>query len=124
MPDKNKQTSESKQLSDLVVEGMLDKKATNIVVMDLKDVKNAVADYFILCSGNSDTQIDAISDAIEEAVFKKVKENPWKKEGRENKEWILIDYVSVVAHVFNKDKRKFYGLDELWGDADIRHIDQ
>jgi ribosome-associated protein len=82
MPDKNKQTSESKKLSDLVVEGMLDKKATNIVVMDLKDVKNAVADYFILCSGNSDTQIDAISDAIEEAVFKKVKENPWKKEAR------------------------------------------
>jgi len=124
MPDKNKQTTDSKKISELVVEGMLDKKATNIVVMDLKNVKNAIADYFILCSGNSDTQIEAITESIEEVVFRNQKENPWKSEGRENKEWILIDYVDVVAHVFNKDKRIFYGLDDLWGDAEITHIQQ
>ncbi|MEQ8239133.1 MAG: ribosome silencing factor [Cyclobacteriaceae bacterium] len=124
MPDKNKRITDSKKISELVVQGMLDKKATNIVVMDLKNVKNAIADYFILCSGNSDTQIDAISESIEEVVFKNQKENPWKREGRENKEWILIDYVDVVAHVFNKDKRVFYGLDELWGDAEMTYIEQ
>lgn len=109
-------------LKELVVEGMLDKKASEVVVMDLKLVKNSVADYFIICSGNSDTQIDAISDSIEEKVYKSVKQNPWKREGRENKEWVLIDYVDVVAHVFNKEKRTFYGLEELWGDAQITAI--
>ncbi len=107
----------SLSLRDLVIEGMLEKKAVDITVMDLKGVKNAVADYFIICSGNSDTQIDAISDAIEEIVYKNSSQHPWKKEGRQNKEWVLIDYVDVVAHVFNQEKREFYAIEELWGDA-------
>ena len=110
---------DSKNLSDLIVKGMQDKKALEITVLDLREVKNAVADYFVLCSGNSDTQLDAISDAIEEVVFKNSKQDPWKREGKNNKEWILIDYVNVVAHVFKKDKRQFYALEELWGDAKI-----
>lgn len=114
----------SEVLSKWVVEGMLDKKATNIVVMDLRDVKHAIADYFIICSGNSDTQIDSISDSVEEQIHKQSKQNPWKREGKENKEWILLDYVDVVAHIFNKEKRKFYGLEELWGDAKITRIDE
>ncbi|MFK7953408.1 MAG: ribosome silencing factor [Ekhidna sp.] len=107
-----------------MVEGMLNKKAMDVVVMDLRNVKHAIADYFILCSGNSDTQIDAISDAVEEEIHKHSKQNPWKREGKENKEWILLDYVDVVAHIFKKDKRTFYGLEELWGDAEITRIDQ
>lgn len=114
----------SKVLSEWVVEGMLNKKATNVVVMDLRKVKHAIADYFIICSGNSDTQIDAISESVEEEVHKQSKQNPWKREGKENKEWILLDYVDVVAHIFNKDKRAFYGLEELWGDAEIIRIDE
>lgn len=114
----------SKVLSEWVVEGMLNKKAMDVVVMDLRKVKHAIADYFIICSGNSDTQIDAISDSVEEEIHKLSKQNPWKREGKENKEWILLDYVDVVAHIFNKDKRKFYGLEELWGDAEITRIDQ
>ncbi len=113
----------SKVLSEWVVEGMLDKKAIDVVVMDLRKVKHAIADYFVICSGNSDTQIDAISDAIEEQIHKNSKQNPWKKEGRQNKEWILLDYVDVVAHVFNKEKRTFYGLEELWGDAQITRVE-
>jgi ribosome-associated protein len=114
----------SELLSEWVVEGMLNKKATNVVVMDLRDVKHAIADYFIICSGNSDTQIDAISESVEEQIHKQTKQNPWKREGKENKEWILLDYVDVVAHIFNKEKRKFYGLEELWGDAKITRIDE
>ncbi len=119
----NKGALSSQDLSELVVKGMAEKKASEIVVMDLRDVQNAVADYFILCSGNSDTQIDAISDSVEEEVHKITQQNPWKREGRQNKEWVLIDYVDVVAHIFRKDKREFYALEELWGDAKISEVE-
>ncbi|XOV91885.1 MAG: ribosome silencing factor [Bacteroidota bacterium] len=112
----------SETLSEFVVQGMLEKKASDVVVLDLRDIKHAVADYFIICSGSSDTQIDAISDSIEDQVFKLSKEWPWKVEGKQNKEWVLIDYVNVVAHVFNKERRSFYGLEELWGDAKVSTI--
>ena len=115
-------TITSTKLSELVVLGMLEKKAEDVVIMDMREVKTAVADYFVICSGNSDTQIDAISESIEEQVRKSSAQKPWKREGREHREWILIDYVDVVVHVFNKEKRKFYGLEELWGDAKIQHI--
>ncbi len=114
----------AKALSEWVVEGMLEKKALDVVVLDLREVKHAIADYFIICSGNSDTQIDAISDSIEEQIHKNLGINPWKREGRENKEWILLDYIDVVAHIFNKEKREFFGLEELWGDAKVRRIDE
>ena len=116
------QTTTSTQLSELVVLGMLEKKAEDVVIMDMREVKTAVADYFVICSGNSDTQIDAISESIEEHVRKASTQKPWKREGRAHREWILIDYVDVVVHVFNKEKRKFYGLEELWGDAKIQQI--
>lgn len=114
----------SEVLSSWVVEGMLEKKGSDIVVVDLREVKHAVADYFVICSGNSDTQMDAISESVEEEIHKRSKQNPWKREGRENKEWILLDYIDVIAHIFNKEKRKFYGLEELWGDAKITKIDE
>ncbi|MEO9485851.1 MAG: ribosome silencing factor [Ekhidna sp.] len=114
----------SKVVCEWMVEGMLDKKAIDVVVMDLREVKHAIADYFVICSGNSDTQIDAISESVEEQIHKNSKQNPWKREGRQNKEWILLDYVDVVAHVFNKEKRTFYGLEELWGDAKITRIEE
>ena len=113
----------SKKLCDLVVAGMSEKKASEIMIMDLKHVKHAVSDYFVICSGTSDTQIDAISDAIEEHVREHSKQKPWKKEGQQNREWILIDYVDVVAHVFSQDKREFYALEELWGDAIITAVE-
>ena len=113
---------DSEALSKIVVKGMLEKKATNVVVIDLKGIKNAIADYFIVGTGNSDSQVDAISDSVEEVVYKSTKQDPWHKEGKKNKEWILIDYVDVVAHVFKKDRRAFFALEDLWGDAEITHI--
>ncbi len=113
----------SEQLSQLVVLGMQEKKAEDIIVLDLRAIKNAVTDYFVICSGNSDTQVDSITNSIEEQVYKHTSEDPWHKEGKGNREWILLDYVDVVAHVFKKDRREFYALEDLWGDAPALHVE-
>ncbi|MBF8961666.1 ribosome silencing factor [Pontibacter sp. FD36] len=110
-------------LAELVVKGMQEKKASDIVVLNLKSLKNAVSDYFVIASASSDTQLDAIASSIEEEIYKATRQNPWQSEGRTNKEWVLLDYVDVVVHVFLKDKREFYALEELWGDAGIRRIE-
>lgn len=112
----------SEILSGVIVKGMQEKKATDIVVLDLRKVKNAVADFFVICSGNSEKQLDAIADSVDEEVYKTLKENPWHTEGKTNKEWMLLDYIDVVAHVFKKERRDFYSLERLWGDADITEI--
>ena len=91
--------------------------------MDLRKVKNAVADFFVVCSGSSDKQLDAIADSIDEQVHKDLNENPWHIEGKNNKEWMILDYTNVVAHIFRKDKRSFYALEKLWGDAEITTIE-
>ncbi|WP_276370289.1 ribosome silencing factor [Chryseolinea sp. H1M3-3] len=120
---KKRKGADSETLSDVIVKGMQEKKASDIVVMDLRKIKNAVADFFVICSGNSDKQLDAISDSIDAEVYKKFQENPWHTEGKNNKEWMLLDYINVVAHVFKKDRRSYYALERLWGDADITEID-
>ncbi|TAE29797.1 MAG: ribosome silencing factor [Cytophagales bacterium] len=114
----------SEQLRDLIVKGMQEKKAVDVVVMDLREVKNAICDYFVICSGNSDTQIDAIAQSVDEEVHRSTGINPWHQEGKANREWILLDYVDVVAHVFKKDRREFYDLEQLWGDADVQYLDE
>ena len=114
---------DSDTLADLVVRGMQDKKAADIVVLNLKELKNAVADYFIICPANSDTQLEAVARSVEEEVEKVTGESPWQTEGRTNREWVLLDYVDVVVHVFLRDRRKFYALEELWGDANISYIE-
>jgi ribosome-associated protein len=121
MPKKKKQDSE--KLAHLIVKGMQEKKASDIVVMDLREVKNAVTDFFVICSGNSDKQLNAISDSVDEFVYKDLKENAWHKEGNNNKEWVLLDYISVVVHIFSKDRREFFALEKLWGDAKTTEIE-
>ena len=120
---KKKKGSDSEKLSNAIVKGMQEKKASEIIVMDLREVKNAVADFFVICSGNSDKQIEAISESIDEDVYKVLKEKPWHTEGKSNKEWMILDYISVVAHIFRKDRRQFYALDKLWGDAHITEFE-
>ncbi len=120
---KKKKGSDSEKLSKAIVKGMQEKKASDIVVMDLRLVKNAVADFFIVCSGNSDKQLEAISDSVDEEVYKALKEKPWHTEGKNNKEWMIIDYINVVSHIFRKDRRQFYSLEKLWGDAEITEVE-
>ena len=114
----------SEQLSEVVVKGMQEMKAEDIVLMDLRSVKNAVADFFVICSGNSDTHIDAIAESVDHEVNKTDGQNPWHREGQSNKIWVLLDYVDVVVHVFNQENREFYALESLWGDAKITSYDE
>jgi ribosome-associated protein len=114
----------SEQLSEVVVKGMQEMKAEDIVLMDLRNVKNAVADFFVICSGNSDTHIDAIAESVDHEVNKTDGQNPWHREGQSNKIWVLLDYVDVVVHVFNQENREFYALESLWGDAKITSYDE
>lgn len=122
-PALNQQDISSEELANLIVKGMQERKGQNIVMMDLRGVKNAITDYFIICSGTSDTQVDSLADSVDDEVHKATKINPWHREGKENKEWILLDYVDVVAHVFKKDRRDFFKLEELWGDAEFTYIE-
>jgi len=120
---KRRKADHSEKLSQYIVKGMQEKKAAGIVVMDLRKVRNAVADFFVICSGNSDKQLDAIAESVDDEVYKGLKENPWHTEGKNNKEWLLLDYSNVVAHIFKKEHRNFYSLEKLWGDAEITEIE-
>ena len=121
---KIKRELSSEELSQLVVKGMQEKKANNIVVMDLRKVKNAFTDFFVVCSGNSDTQVDAIAESVDKEVWEETRNNPRSMEGKANHEWILVDYYDVIVHVFKKDKREFYKLEELWGDAELTYVEE
>jgi len=118
-----KKQVDSEKLSKIIVDGMLEKKATDVLVMDLRSINGAFTDFFILCNGNSETQIDAISESVEESVEKSANQKVWHKEGQKNREWILLDFVDVVANVFKKETRAFYNLEQLWGDAKLNYIE-
>lgn len=112
----------SEALTQLIIKGMQEKKAHEIAVIDLRSHKNTFADFMVICSGTSDTQVSAIADSVEDEVYKAVQMNVWRKEGKENREWVLLDYADTVVHVFKKEKRKYYALEDLWGDAKIEYI--
>jgi ribosome-associated protein len=104
-------------LAKLVAQGMFEKKAENIRILDMRKVKGASADYFVISHASNDKQVEAIANSAEDEVKKLTGESPISREGYENLEWILLDYFDVVAHVFQEEKRDFYGIEELWGDA-------
>lgn len=116
------QSQEAHLLSQTVANGMLDKKAENIMILDLSGFENAVADFFVICSGNSDTHLEAIQDSVKEMVERQFDQKPFGSEGRLKKEWLLLDYVDVVAHIFLKNTRANYQLENLWGDAPVTTI--
>ncbi len=114
--------NDSKILCDTIVEGMQENKAQDIVVLDLRKISNSVCDFFVICSGESSTQVDGISASVQRYTRKQLSEKPWSVEGKTNSEWILMDYVSVVAHIFYKETRSFYDLEDLWADAERTDI--
>ena len=116
MKEKN-QLVNSKKLSNIIAKSMKDKKSKEVSIINLEKIKNSICDYFVICSGNSDIQIDSIAENIEKKVYENTNEKPWKKEGEFNKEWLILDFVNVVAHIFLKEKRYHYNLDKLWGDG-------
>jgi len=112
----------SEQIADSVITGMQEKKGQEIVSIDIRKFKNSITDFFIICHAESHTHVNAIADSVEEMVFKLSGETPAHKEGKANAEWILMDYINVVVHIFRKDKRDFYGVERLWADATVRSI--
>jgi len=112
-----------KALVDVIVKGMQEKKAENITVVDLRHIDNAVCDFFVISNANSNTQVNAIADSVQKETLETLGDKAWHKEGTETSEWVLMDYVNVVAHIFQTPVRDFYALEELWGDADIKKIE-
>jgi ribosome-associated protein len=106
-----------------IVKGIDDLKGENVVVLNLSKLENAVCDYFVICEGNSTTQVSAIAASVEKKVRENTGEKPWHIEGTTHAEWVLLDYVSVAVHVFQRDVRAFYDLESLWADATVSTIE-
>ena len=112
----------AEQLVDAIVFGMEEVKAHDVIVMDLRKVPNALSDFFVVCHGTSNTQVQAIADSVERETFRLLQDEPAHREGARNATWILMDYVNVIVHVFSKDARDFYSLEDLWADASVKRI--
>jgi ribosome-associated protein len=119
-----KTENETEALAMVAVKGMQDKKAHEIVVLDLRKLKGAFADMMVICHGNSDRQVSAIADGVEDEIRNATGEKPLHREGGEHAEWVLLDYVNVVVHVFLEEKRRVLGIEDLWGDAEARKFDE
>lgn len=108
---------------DLIIEGIKEKKGKEIVSIDISKLENSVCSYFIICHGDSNTQVSAIANWVEKVVEDELDEKVWKKQGFENAQWILLDYVDVVVHIFQKETRDFYNLENLWADGRIEKFE-
>ncbi|WP_233900037.1 ribosome silencing factor [Tenacibaculum piscium] len=117
-----KKQASTDDLIAVIIKGIEEVKGEHIQLLDLREIENTVCDYFIICSGNSNTQVSAISGSVQKTVSKELKDKPWHIEGQTNSEWVLMDYVHVVVHVFQKQIRDYYDIESLWGDAKITEI--
>jgi ribosome-associated protein len=111
------------QLITTIIGGIEEVKGKEITILDLREIENTVCDYFVVCEGTSNTQVNAIVSSIQKQVSKSLQDKPWHIEGTENSEWILMDYVNVVVHVFQKHIREYYDIESLWGDAKTTQIE-
>ena len=117
-----KENSNADHLISVILNGIDDVKGHNINILDLRELENTVCDYFVICEGTSNTQVNAIVNSIQKKVSKETKDKPWHIEGSDNAEWVLMDYVNVVVHVFQKHIREYYDIESLWGDAKTTEI--
>ena len=102
-----------------ILAGIDEVKGQDVLLLDLRDIENTVCDYFIICNGTSNTQVKAIAGSIRKMVSKALGDKPWHVEGEDHAEWILMDYVNIVVHVFQKQIREHYDIEGLWGDAEV-----
>ena len=108
-------------LLEIIIDAIQEKKGDNLVVLDLRELKSRVCDHFVICEGRSTTQVSAIADSVKFEVKKKLTQMPYHSEGYSNSEWVLIDYVNIVVHVFQPQIREFYNIEGLWADAEVKH---
>ncbi len=111
------------ELIALILQGIEEVKGLEINLLDLREIENTVCDYFVLCNGTSNTHVNAIVNSIQKTVSKGIQDKPWHVEGSDNAEWVLLDYVNVVVHVFQKQVREFYDIEGLWGDAKVTMVE-
>lgn len=112
------------KLLEAIIEGAQDKKAHNLVSLDLSGFNGAIADVFVVCNADSPTQVEAIARGVEEKVQEMTGEKPRRVEGVTNAIWIVLDYVDIMVHVFQTEAREFYKLDEMWGDAPVTRYEE
>ena len=105
-----------------IIKAIDEVKGVDVQILDLREIENTVCEYFVICTGTSNTHVNAISGIVQKQVSKITKEKPWHVEGEGHAEWILLDYVNVVVHVFQKQVREYYDIESLWGDAKITVI--
>lgn len=117
-----KKTGDTETIKNFVIEAILEKKGQDVVSLDLREIQDTVSDYFIIAHGDSSTQVNAIFQSIMDAA-KQAGHRPYHTEGMKNGEWVIIDFVDVVAHIFYREKRDFYMLEELWNDAKVTKHD-
>ncbi len=117
-----KTSSSADQLITHILKGIEEVKGKDVNILDLRELDNTVCDYFVICNGTSNTQVNAIVNSIQKTVSREIKDKPWHVEGTDNAEWVLIDYVNVVVHVFQKNIREYYDIEGLWGDAKMTAV--
>ncbi len=119
-----KRKASADELIALILQGIEEVKGLDISLLDLREIENTVCDYFIICNGTSNTHVNAIVGSIQKTVSKAIKDKPWHVEGEDNAEWVLMDYVNVVVHVFQKQIREYYDIEGLWGDAKFTQVEK
>lgn len=112
---------DTKKLIDAITDGLLEKKARDIVLLDVREL-TTLTDYFVVCHGTSETQIRALANSVMGKVKETLGENAWKQEGLDARRWIILDYVNVVVHIFSEEKRNYYGIERMWNDAVMTEI--
>lgn len=119
---KQKKNGLTDKVIECIVKGIQEKKGKEILSIDLSKLENAVCRYFIICHGDSNTQVNAIAQSIEKEMQETMNEKVWHSQGYENAQWILLDYFDYMVHVFQKDTREFYNLESLWADGKVVHF--
>ncbi len=113
---------EKNKLLQSIIEGIQEKKGKNITQIQLKGIQGAICDYFVICEGNTPTQVSALAESVEEVVKKNTKESPIRVQGQQRAEWIGMDYGNIIVHIFVPELRQYYNLDHLWEDALMERV--
>jgi ribosome-associated protein len=121
---KKSREANTEQLVQEIINGLREKKGKDIVTLDLRKIDTSVTDFFVLCTGDSNTHVNALSGSVEEEVRKAIKDKPWHIEGTTNGEWVLLDYVNVVVHIFQRETREHYNVEGLWADAELKAYEE
>ena len=118
-----KKKANADELIALILEGINEVKGQNVNLLDLREIENTVCEYFIICNGTSNTHVKALTGSVQKTVSKAIQDKPWHVEGEDNAEWVLMDYVNVVVHIFQKQIRDYYDIEGLWGDAKVTVVE-